>query len=126
MAHEQQEAELTINEAELTKGQVRKLYALRKSIGDDLAEEVFEKWLPRQAPETSKEQQDPIAAEAAKKIACPEWTEYSKKNGLDPLGIQTSAIRRRTEFETEPNFDPSDSNDINVLECRSAWNTHAE
>ncbi len=31
-------------------------------------------------------------AEAASQIAYPEWTEYRKKNGLDPLGMQTSSI----------------------------------
>lgn len=30
---------------ELTKGELRKLNALRKSIGDDIAEEAFAKWL---------------------------------------------------------------------------------
>ena len=30
--------------------------------------------------------------EAASQIAYPEWTEYRKKNGLDPLGMQTSSI----------------------------------
>jgi len=25
-------------------------------------------------------------------LACPEWTEYQKKNGLDPLGMQTSSV----------------------------------
>lgn len=28
----------------------------------------------------------------AEKIAYPEWTEYKKKNGLDPLGMQNSSI----------------------------------
>ena len=69
MAYEQREAELPINEAELTKGQVRKLNALRKSIGDDLADEVFEKWLQHQASAKSKEQQDPIAARIAEALA---------------------------------------------------------
>ena len=41
MGYEQREVELPINEAELAKGQVRKLNALRISIGDDLADEVF-------------------------------------------------------------------------------------
>ena len=41
---------MPINESALTKGQIRKLNALRKSIGDDLAEEAFGKWLARQAP----------------------------------------------------------------------------
>jgi hypothetical protein len=31
-----------------------------------------------------------MAAEA--KIAYPEWTEYARKNGLDPLGMQTSSV----------------------------------
>ncbi len=30
---------------ELTKGELRKLNALRKSIGDDIAEDAFAKWL---------------------------------------------------------------------------------
>lgn len=30
--------------------------------------------------------------EPAKNIAFPEWTEYQKKNGLDPLGMQTSSV----------------------------------
>lgn len=25
-------------------------------------------------------------------IAVPEWTEYRKKNGLDPLGMQNSSV----------------------------------
>jgi hypothetical protein len=25
-------------------------------------------------------------------IAVPEWTEYRKKNGLDPLGIQNTSV----------------------------------
>jgi len=36
---------------ELTKGEIRKLNALRKSVGDDIAEEAFSKWL-------SQKQQD--------------------------------------------------------------------
>ena len=40
---------MAIDETGLTKGRARKLNALRKSVGDDLAEEVFAKWLERQA-----------------------------------------------------------------------------
>ena len=40
---------MAIYETGLTKGQIRKLNALRKSVGDDLAEEVFAKWLERGA-----------------------------------------------------------------------------
>ena len=53
----------------LTKGQMRKLNALRKSIGDDLAGEVFGKWLQRQASGKLKEQQDPIADRIAEALA---------------------------------------------------------
>ena len=38
-----------IDETGLTKGKVKSLNALRKSVGDELAEEVFAKWLERQA-----------------------------------------------------------------------------
>lgn len=31
-------------------------------------------------------------AEPARQIAFPEWTEYRKKNGLDPLGMRTSSV----------------------------------
>ena len=60
---------MPFNEAELAKGQVRKLNALRKSVGDDLAEEVFGKWLQRQASGKSEEQQDPIVARIGEALA---------------------------------------------------------
>jgi len=37
-----------INEGSLTKGQVRKLNALRKSVGDDIGERAFNEWLSSQ------------------------------------------------------------------------------
>ena len=40
---------MTIDENTLPKGQLRKLNALRKSVGDALGEEVFGKWLALQA-----------------------------------------------------------------------------
>jgi hypothetical protein len=52
---------MSINESDLTKGQIRKLNALRKSIGDSLAEEAFTKWLKQQKSETNEVQPDPIA-----------------------------------------------------------------
>ena len=51
---------MAIDEAGLTKGLVRKLTALRKSVGDDLAEEVFARWL-RQAASQAKSKPDPVA-----------------------------------------------------------------
>ncbi len=38
-----------INEAALTKGEVRKLNALRKSLGDKIADQAFMKWLLRKS-----------------------------------------------------------------------------
>jgi hypothetical protein len=39
----------SIDEKHLTKGELRKLNALRKSIGPELAEEAFLKWYDRQS-----------------------------------------------------------------------------
>ena len=45
-----------IDEAALTKGQLRKLNALRKSVGSAIADEAFAKWLGQrvEAPETDE------------------------------------------------------------------------
>ena len=51
---------MAIDESGLTKGQIRKLNALRKSIGDDLAEDAFSKWLARQAVAVAPKS-DPVA-----------------------------------------------------------------
>ena len=40
---------MAIDETKLTKGQIRKLNALRKSVGDELGADVFNKWLAHQA-----------------------------------------------------------------------------
>ena len=52
---------MAIDETGLTKGLVRKLTALRKSVGDDLAEEVFAKWLERDAASQAIGNLDPVA-----------------------------------------------------------------
>ena len=36
---------MTIDQSILTKGQIRKLNALRKSVGDNIAEDAFGKWM---------------------------------------------------------------------------------
>ena len=46
------------DEKKLTKGQLRKLNALRKSVGNELGEDVFSKWLAQQAE--IKPKADPI------------------------------------------------------------------
>ena len=49
-----------INEESLTKGQVRKLNALRKSLGNEIADNAFTKWMKTQTKENSV-QIDPVA-----------------------------------------------------------------
>ena len=46
-----------IDETALTKGQLRKLNALRKSLGPAIADEAFAKWLdqPIEAPEADRD-----------------------------------------------------------------------
>ena len=46
-----------LGESQLSKGELRKLNALRKSIGDELGKEAFEKWLkqPRTTPPEDKD-----------------------------------------------------------------------
>ena len=51
---------MTIDQSTLTKGQVRKLNALRKSVGDDIAEDAFAKWIKTQT-KTPKEVRDTVA-----------------------------------------------------------------
>ena len=51
---------MTIDHSILTKGQVRKLNALRKSVGDDIAEDAFGKWIKTQS-KTPKDVRDPVA-----------------------------------------------------------------
>ena len=49
----------SVEERKLTKGQLRKLNALRKSLGDEIANEAFTKWLQR---ESTAEVVDPNVA----------------------------------------------------------------
>ena len=51
---------MTIDQSTLTKGQVHKLNALRKSVGDDIAEDAFGKWMKTQS-NPSKDVRDPVA-----------------------------------------------------------------
>ena len=60
---------MAIDETGLTKGLVRKLTALRKSVGDKLAEEVFTKWLERQAASQAKDKPDPVAMKIVETLA---------------------------------------------------------
>ncbi|MYD99649.1 MAG: hypothetical protein F4Y03_00005 [Alphaproteobacteria bacterium] len=56
-----------IDEAALTKGQARKLNALRKSLGHTIADEAFAKWLAQAAND------EPLSDENASIIADTLW-----------------------------------------------------
>ena len=59
---------MSIDESAFTKGQIRKLNALRKSVGDEIGEEAFTKWLAAQSKIT-KEARDPVADTLALALA---------------------------------------------------------
>ena len=59
---------MAIDEQTLTKGQARKLTALRRSVGDELGEEVFGKWLAQQAA-ASGPKADPVAIKIEEALA---------------------------------------------------------
>ena len=50
---------MTIDQSTLNKGQIRKLNALRKSVGDDIAEDAFGRWMKTQS-KAPKEVRDPV------------------------------------------------------------------
>lgn len=79
---------MAIDESSLTKGQIRKLNALRKSIGDDIAEEAFGKWLSRQAPEAPPT--DPVAE---KIVAALSGLEGNRKFNLGLYGYTVRKAR---------------------------------
>ena len=60
---------MAIDETKLTKGHVRKLNALRRSVGDNLGEEVFGKWLAQQAAAAAVPKRDPIAVKIEEALA---------------------------------------------------------
>ena len=51
---------MSIDHSTLTRGQIRKLNALRKSVGDDIANAAFAKWMTSQS-KRSKDVRDPVA-----------------------------------------------------------------
>ena len=49
-----------MNKKSLTKGQLRKLNALRKSLGNQIADKAFKEWLKQQAKQAPAERADPV------------------------------------------------------------------
>ena len=79
---------MAIDGSVLSKGQIVKLNALRKSVGDDLADSVFAKWLKRQASAVAVEKDDPVATMLTDALA-----ELAKDDSFR-LGNQGYTIRR--------------------------------
>ena len=52
------------DENQLTKGQLRKLTALRKSLGPDIADEAFAKWIAQQSKPVPEDRNAAAIAEA--------------------------------------------------------------
>jgi hypothetical protein len=52
---------MTIDVSTLTKGQIRKLNALRKSVGEKLGEQTFAKWMKEQSAAKPAVKTDPVA-----------------------------------------------------------------
>ncbi len=53
-----------IDERALTKGQIRKLNALRKSVGNSIADEAFAKWLTQAADAPDTDENANVIADA--------------------------------------------------------------
>ena len=49
-----------MNKKSLTKGQLRKLNALRKSLGNQIADKAFKEWQKQQAKQVPAERADPV------------------------------------------------------------------
>jgi len=78
---------MTIDESTLTKGQLRKLNGLRKSVGNNIAEEAFAKWLAAQSKVTKKAR-DPIADALVSALA------HQQHNKGFRLGRRGYVVRR--------------------------------
>jgi hypothetical protein len=57
-----------VNESGLTKGDARKLNALRKSLGDDIAEKAFAEWFATKATKGTAETRDKTAEAIAEAV----------------------------------------------------------
>ncbi len=60
---------MAINEETLSKGHLRKLNALRKSVGDDLGEAVFSKWYVQQLAGKAAVTHDPVAEKILRAVS---------------------------------------------------------
>ena len=60
---------MAINEKSLSKGQLRKLNALRKSLGDKIADKAFTQWMKAQPAKVVTAKSDPVVEKLVAAIA---------------------------------------------------------
>ena len=60
---------MALNEKSMTKGQLRKLNALRKSLGIKIADQAFAQWLKEQPTKSTAVKTDPVADKIVKAIS---------------------------------------------------------
>jgi hypothetical protein len=87
-----------IDEKTLTKGELRKLNALRKSVGDDLGTEAFAKWYAQR--EKHEEAPDPNIAliedalnPLIKKISIPRGGAYAVRRGRGRFIVEAVSLK---------------------------------
>ncbi len=94
-----------VDESELTKMQVRKLNALRKSVGDDIGEDAFLKWLRTQ--DLSGPDVDPnieliadTLGSVRDSLRIPRGVAYLVKQGRGRLIVETVAVEPKAQPKT--------------------------
>ena len=100
--------------SKLTKGQVRKLKALRKSLGPKIADPAFSKWLKTQTSSKSGGETDPVAEKlerslkslASKKINLGTWG-YTIKRAKGKSAKGFVATRNKKPSKTTGTKKPS-------------------
>ncbi len=92
---------MAIDESSLTKGQMRKLTALRKSIGTQLADDAFGKWLTLQVTAEAPKS-DPMADRLVEIVTA---AEGDKKFNLGLYGytVRRAKGKGRSGFIAEKN-----------------------
>ena len=100
--------------SKLTKGQIRKLKALRKSLGNKIADPAFSKWLKTQTSNKSVGKTDPVALKledslkslASKKINLGTWG-YTIKRAKGKVAKSFVATRNQKPSKTTGTKKPS-------------------
>lgn len=88
----------SVDEKELSKGQIRKLNALRKSIGDDLGDEAFAKWLAQSdggdsASDPNIEMLEDALSPLLGKLRIPRGNAYAVRRGRGRIIVEAVSLK---------------------------------